>query len=128
MDVETFQSIHRYGAILSIVAIVGAVLAYVLGGSLQPLVFPLGFSGPLAGFYFIGAVCENHSKYSVMGEELLRGVAWYGMRGCQRRVHERVSQNSCHPSAESLVATHSLQNDTGELVPRSRGDSPGVAS
>ena len=79
MDIETFQSIHRYGAILSIVAMFGAVLAYVLGGSLQPLVFPLGFFGPLAGFYFIGAVLEDHPQYYVVGEELLRGVAWYGM-------------------------------------------------
>jgi len=79
MDVETFQAIHRYGAILSIVAMFGAVLAYVLGGPLQPFVFPLGFFGPLAGFYFIGAVLEDHPRYYIVGEELLRGVAWYGM-------------------------------------------------
>lgn len=79
MDVETFESLHRYGAILSVVAIFGAVLAYVLGGPFQPLVFPLGFIGPLGGFYFIGAVLEVHPRYYVVGEELMRGVAWYGM-------------------------------------------------
>lgn len=79
MDVATFHSIHRYGAILSVVAIVGAVLAYVIGGPLQPLVFPLGFFGPLCGFYFIGAVLEEHPRYYVVGEEFMRGVAWYGM-------------------------------------------------
>lgn len=79
MDVETFQSVHRYGAILSVVAMVGAVLASVLGGSFQPLIFPLGFFGPLSGFYFIGAVLEDYPRYYVVGEELMRGVAWYGM-------------------------------------------------
>lgn len=29
-------------------------------GPLQPLVFPLGFFDPLAGFYFIGAVLEDY--------------------------------------------------------------------
>lgn len=79
MDVETFRSIHRYGTILSVVAIFGAVLAAVVGGPVQPLVFPLGFFGPLCGFYFVGAVLEEHPRYYVVGEELLRGVAWYGM-------------------------------------------------
>lgn len=79
MDVETFQSIHRYGAILSVVAVFSAVLASVIGGPLQPLVFPLGFFGPLCGFYFIGAVLEDRPRYYVVGEELMRGVAWYGM-------------------------------------------------
>lgn len=79
MDVDTFQSIHRYGAILSVAAIFGAVLAYVIGGPLEPLVFPLGFFGPLCGFYFGGAVLEDHPRYYVVGEEFMRGVAWYGM-------------------------------------------------
>lgn len=39
---------------------------------------PLGFFGPLAGFYFIGGVLEESPKYHVLGEELMRGVVWYG--------------------------------------------------
>lgn len=77
MDVETFRTIHRYGALLSVVAMVGAVPATVIGGPLTPLIFPLGFFGPLAGFYFIGGVLEDHPRYRVLGEELLRGVVWY---------------------------------------------------
>lgn len=79
MDFKTFQSIFRYGAVLSVVAMIGAVLAYVFGGPLAPLVFPLGFLGPLCGFYFIGGVLEDSPKYDVLGEELLRGVAWYAL-------------------------------------------------
>lgn len=79
MDGETLQSIHRYGAILSGVAIVTAVLVYVIGGPVQPLVFPLGLFGPLCGFYFLGAVLKASSKYYAVGEECMRGVAWYGM-------------------------------------------------
>jgi len=78
MDVDTFQSIHRYGAVVSIFAIAGAVIAALVGGPLTPLLFPLGFYGPLSGFYFIGGVLETHPKYGVLGEELLRGVVWYG--------------------------------------------------
>jgi len=78
MDVQTFRALHRYGAILSIAATIGAVLAYLIGGILSPLVFPLGFFGPLSGFYFIGAVLEDTPAYQILGEELMRGVVWYG--------------------------------------------------
>ena len=78
MDVETFRAIHRYGAIISILAIAGAVMAALVGGPLTPLLFPLGFYGPLTGFYFFGGVLEDYPKYRVLGEELLRGVVWYG--------------------------------------------------
>jgi hypothetical protein len=78
VDYQTFRTIHRYGAILSVLAIVGAVLAIVIGGPLAPLVLPLGFFGPLAGFYFIGAVLEEYPAYRILGEELMRGVVWYG--------------------------------------------------
>jgi len=78
MDVQTFRAIHRYGAILSIVATIGAVFAYLIGDILTPLVFPLGFFGPVSGFYFIGAVLEADPKYQILGEELMRGVVWYG--------------------------------------------------
>jgi len=80
MDVDTFRAIHRYGAILSVVAIVGSAVAYVVGGPLDALLFPLGFFGPLGGFYFVGAVLEDHPNptYRVLGAELMRGVVWYG--------------------------------------------------
>jgi len=45
MDVQTFRALHRYGAILSIVATIGAVFAYLIGDILTPLLFPLGFFG-----------------------------------------------------------------------------------
>lgn len=78
MDVETFRAIHRYGAIASVVAIAGSIVASLVGGPLTPLVLPLGFGGSLGGFYSIGAVLEDHPRYRVLGEELLRGVVWYG--------------------------------------------------
>jgi hypothetical protein len=78
MDVEMFRTIHRYGALLSVVAMVGAVIATVIGEPLTPLIFPLGFFGPLAGFYFIGGVLEDAPRYRILGEELMRGVVWYG--------------------------------------------------
>lgn len=78
MDAATFRAIHRYGAILSVLAILGAVVAIVIGEPLTPLIFPLGFFGPLCGFYFIGAVLEENPTYWILGEELMRGVVWYG--------------------------------------------------
>jgi hypothetical protein len=78
MDVETFRTIHRYGAMLSVVAILGAIVAIVVRGPLTPLMFPLGFFGPLGGFYFIGGVLEENPTYRVLGEELMRGIVWYG--------------------------------------------------
>lgn len=78
MDAETLQAVHRYGAVLSVLATIGGVLASVVGGPLEPLVLPLGFFGPLCGFYFVGAALESNPTYRVLGEELLRGVVWYG--------------------------------------------------
>lgn len=78
MNASQFRALHRYGALLSVAAIVGALLAVVVGGPLSPLVLPLGFFGPLCGFYFIGAVLEGNPTYYVLGEELMRGVVWYG--------------------------------------------------
>lgn len=78
MDAETFVAIHRYGAVLSVVAIGVAIVAIVVGGPLEPLIFPFGFFGPLCGFYFVGGVLEAYPRYHVLGEELMRGVVWYG--------------------------------------------------
>ena len=70
----------RYGAGLSVLAIFGAILSILVGDPLSPLIFPLGFFGPLSGFYFIGAALQYRPRYRVLGEELMRGVVWYG--GC----------------------------------------------
>lgn len=78
MDADTVRSIHRYGAGLSAAAMVGAIISIVVGDPLSPLIFPLGFFGPLSGFYFIGAVLQERPRYRVLGEELMRGVVWYG--------------------------------------------------
>lgn len=78
MDPQMFRAVHRYGAILSVVAIVSAIAAILVGGPLAPLVFPLGFFGSLCGFYFIGAVLQDDPTYRVLGEELMRGIVWYG--------------------------------------------------
>lgn len=78
MDVATFRAIHRYGAVLSVVAIAIAIVAIVVGGPLAPLAFPFGFLGPLCGFYFVGSVLEDYPAYRALGEELMRGVVWYG--------------------------------------------------
>ena len=78
MDVKQFRALHRYGAILSLLAIVGALLAYLIGGPLTPLLFPLGFFGPLASLYFVGGVLVDYPRYRILGEELMRGVVWYG--------------------------------------------------
>lgn len=78
MDATRLRTLHRIGAVLSLGAIVGAVVAAAVGGPFALLVFPLGFLGPLCGFYFVGGVLEDVPKYRVLGEELLRGVVWYG--------------------------------------------------
>jgi hypothetical protein len=78
MDADRFRALHRYGAILSVLAILGAIVAIAVGDPLTPLIFPLGFFGPLCGFYFVGGVLEEAPQYRVLGEELLRGVVWYG--------------------------------------------------
>lgn len=78
MEASTFRAGHRSGAVLSVVALVAAALAYAVGDPVAVLVFPLGFAGSLGGFYFAGAVLEDSPRYDVLGEELLRGVVWYG--------------------------------------------------
>lgn len=78
MDAQTIRAIHRYGAISSVAATLGAAFLIVVGWSAGPVLFFLGFFGPLCGFYFVGGVLEEHPKYRVLGEELMRGVVWYG--------------------------------------------------
>lgn len=82
MDSSTFKTIHKYGAILSVVGIAIAVLAYIVGGPIATttLLF-FGWAGPLGLFYFGGAyltqTTSHTSTYHELGEELMRGVAWY---------------------------------------------------
>lgn len=76
MNNSTFRAVHKYGAILSVVGIAIAVLAYVRGG-LNSVIGLFGWVGPLCGFYFIGVHLTYTSSYRVLGEELMRGVAWY---------------------------------------------------
>ena len=59
MDLETFRSLHRYGAILSVLTLVLAPLALAVGGRLEPVGISLAFFGSLCGFYFVGAVLEE---------------------------------------------------------------------
>lgn len=78
MDADALWTLHRYGAVGSLLATLGAAVAVAVGGPLTPLQFPLGFFGPLAACYFVGAVLEADPAHRVLGEELLRGVVWYG--------------------------------------------------
>jgi len=82
MNSSTFAAIHKYGAVLSVVGIAIAVLAYVVGGPIGTTAFLFfGWAGPLGLFYFGGAYLVNTnpyaSTYRTVGEELMRGVAWY---------------------------------------------------
>lgn len=77
MDSTTFRSLHRYGAALSVVGTVVAMLAYAVGGQNRLVGLFLGWAGPLGVFYFGGAYLSGFTSYRVVGEELLRGVVWY---------------------------------------------------
>jgi hypothetical protein len=76
MNRSTLQSIHKYGSILSLVAIAIAIIAYVVGGP-NSVIGLFGLLGPPCAFYFIGAHLYYTSTYRVVGGELMRGVAWY---------------------------------------------------
>lgn len=78
MDVETVRRIHRYGVVASFVAIAVAVVGFALRGEDSFVGLLFGFLGPLCGFYFVGAVLQDTSEYRLVGDELLRGVVWYG--------------------------------------------------
>lgn len=77
MDSSTFEAIHRYGAILSVVGTAIAVLAYVVSGPNSIVVLFLGWAGPLCGFYFVGGYLAYSTTHRIVGEEFMRGVAWY---------------------------------------------------
>jgi hypothetical protein len=77
VDADTLRSLHRYGAVLSVAAVVVAATAFLVQGSDSALALFLGLFGPLGCFYFVGAVLSQTTDYRVFGEELLRGVAWY---------------------------------------------------
>ncbi|QRV14770.1 hypothetical protein JMJ58_17895 [Haloterrigena salifodinae] len=77
MDASTLRAIHRYGAIVSLVATAAGAIGFAVNGSNSALGLFFGFLGPLCGFYFGGAVLYEKPRYHILGEELLRGVAWY---------------------------------------------------
>lgn len=78
MNAARLRSLHGYGAIASFAAIAAAVLAYLVQGSEAGLGVMLGLFGCLGGFYFAGAYLSYFASYRVVGEELMRGVVWYG--------------------------------------------------
>lgn len=77
VDSTTFRAVHRYGAVLSVAATAVAVLAFAVNGQDSVLGLFLGWAGPLGVFYFGGATLTQTTDHRVVGEELLRGVAWY---------------------------------------------------
>lgn len=77
MTGDTIRSIHRWGAVLSVVLVGGSIVAFVLQGAASGVGVLLGLFGPLFGFYFVGAELQYSTTFAVMGEELLRGVVWY---------------------------------------------------
>lgn len=77
MDHSTFRALHKYGAVLSVVGTAVAVIAYAMNGSDSVLGLFFGWAGPLGVFYFGGSYLSFTSSYRVVGEELMRGVAWY---------------------------------------------------
>lgn len=77
MDSTTFRALHKYGALLSVVGSAVAVLAYTLRGPNSVVGLFFGWAGPLGVFYFAGAYLSMTASYRVLGEELMRGVAWY---------------------------------------------------
>lgn len=76
VNLDRFRALHRYGTVLSLALAAVAAVAYALDGPAGVVLF-CGFAGSLGGFYFVGAVLEDSRRYRVVGEELLRGVAWY---------------------------------------------------
>lgn len=78
MDPKTVRTLHRYGALISVTALVIALLAFLVGDPLDQLGPPLALLAPLGAFYFVGAVLVDHPTYRILGEELMRGVVWYG--------------------------------------------------
>ncbi|MFB6073084.1 MAG: hypothetical protein ABEJ88_08955 [Halobacterium sp.] len=77
MDPDRFREFHAYGAVASLVAVTGSVAAFALAGPESSAGLLLGLFGSLGAFYFVGSTLSYTSRHRVLGEELLRGVAWY---------------------------------------------------
>ncbi len=77
MNVAQLRAIYKYGAILSVVGTAIASIAYAVGGPNSVIGLFFGWAGPLGIFYFGGAYLSNTSQYHIVGEELMRGIAWY---------------------------------------------------
>jgi hypothetical protein len=76
MDASQLRTLHRGGAVLSVVATAVAGIAFVVNGQHSFLGLSLGFLGPFFGFYFVGAVLST-TTYRVWGEELMRAIVWH---------------------------------------------------
>lgn len=78
MRSSTIGAVHRYGAALSVAATAVAVLTSMLGQQNSFVGLFLWWAGPFGLFYFGGVYFWRYtSTYRVVGEEILRGVAWY---------------------------------------------------
>lgn len=78
MNAARLRSRHGYGAIASLAALGVAAIGLVLPNVDDGVGVLLGLFGSLGSFYFVGAYLSYTSSYRVVGEELLRGVVWYG--------------------------------------------------
>lgn len=78
MNAARFRSLHGYGAIASLAALGVATVAIVVPNVDDGVGVLLGLFGSLGSFYFVGAYLTHTTSYRVVGEELLRGVVWYG--------------------------------------------------
>lgn len=77
MDGAKLHSLSKYGAILSLLGTAAAILAYAVNDPNSIVGLFLGWAGPFGVFLFGGLYLFNTSSYNVVGEELLRGIAWY---------------------------------------------------
>lgn len=77
MDGAKLQTLSKYGAVLSVIGTCIAVLAYAVNGPNSIVGLFFGWAGPFGVFLFGGLYLFNTSSYNVLGEELLRGNAWY---------------------------------------------------
>jgi len=75
VNADTIRRVHRYGAVLSVVAIAVAVAGFALQGPDSFVGLLFGFLGPLCGFYFVGSVLQETVTTYDIGAEFLRWVA-----------------------------------------------------
>jgi hypothetical protein len=77
MNRDRLRAIYKYGAILSVVGIAAAIVAYAVRGPNSIIGLFFGWAGPLGAFFFGGAYLSETSVSRVVSEEVLRGFIWY---------------------------------------------------